>query len=100
MSTLKEEPNFEGDSQNDYLWFVSKDDWDRDTPRGDRADGVQIVISVGQYQGVFEHMAEVYSVPLQGAYNPPRYAQLQYDQYYQQYPPPPPQYQQQQDNDE
>ncbi|GJT97028.1 hypothetical protein Tco_1092546 [Tanacetum coccineum] len=56
-------------------------------------------------QGVFEHMAGVYSVPLQGAYNPPGYAQPQYDQYYQQYPPPPPQYppqyqQQQQDDDE
>ncbi|GJX20937.1 hypothetical protein Tco_0223614 [Tanacetum coccineum] len=48
-----------------------------------------------RYQGVFEHMAGVYSVPLQGAYNPPGYAQPQYDQYYQQYPPPPPQYQQQ-----
>ncbi|GJV26107.1 hypothetical protein Tco_1378802 [Tanacetum coccineum] len=53
-----------------------------------------------RYQGVFEHMAGVYSVPLQGAYNPPGYAQPQYDQYYQQYPPPPPQYQQQQDDDE
>ncbi|GJR37042.1 hypothetical protein Tco_1212726 [Tanacetum coccineum] len=40
-----------------------------------------------RYQGVFEHMAGVYSVPLQGAYNPPGYAQPQYDQYYQQYPP-------------
>nr|GEU40297.1 reverse transcriptase domain-containing protein [Tanacetum cinerariifolium] len=38
------------------------------------------------YQGVFEHMAGVYSVPLQGAYNPPSYAQPQYDQYYQQIP--------------
>ncbi|GKF76268.1 hypothetical protein Tco_0225712, partial [Tanacetum coccineum] len=28
-----------------------------------------------RYAGVFEHMAEVYSVSLQGAYNPPRYAQ-------------------------
>ncbi|GJX16637.1 hypothetical protein Tco_0217469 [Tanacetum coccineum] len=28
-----------------------------------------------KYQGVFEHMAEVYSVSLQGAYNPPGYAQ-------------------------
>ncbi|GJW98955.1 hypothetical protein Tco_0180763 [Tanacetum coccineum] len=27
------------------------------------------------YQGVFEHMVRVYSVPLQGAYNPPGYAQ-------------------------
>ncbi|GKE33693.1 hypothetical protein Tco_1453015 [Tanacetum coccineum] len=49
-------------------------------------------------------MAGVYSVPLQGAYNPPGYAQPQYDQYYQQYPPQPPQYppqyQQQQDDDE
>ncbi|GJS28558.1 hypothetical protein Tco_0489178 [Tanacetum coccineum] len=53
-----------------------------------------------RYQGVFEHMVGVYSVPLQGAYNPPRYPQPQYDQYYQQYPPPPPQYQQQQDDDE
>ncbi|GJZ84765.1 hypothetical protein Tco_0650104 [Tanacetum coccineum] len=37
------------------------------------------------------------------AYNPPSYAQPQYDQYYQQYPPPlqyPPQYQQQQDDDD
>ncbi|GJS94208.1 hypothetical protein Tco_0801176 [Tanacetum coccineum] len=38
------------------------------------------------YQGVFEHMAGVYSVPMQAAYNPPGYAQSQYDQYYQQYP--------------
>ncbi|GJT33362.1 hypothetical protein Tco_0923781 [Tanacetum coccineum] len=45
------------------------------------------------YQGVFEHMAGVYSVPMYGAYNPPGYAQPQYDQYYQQYPPLPPQYQ-------
>ncbi|GKB82174.1 hypothetical protein Tco_0949069, partial [Tanacetum coccineum] len=28
-----------------------------------------------RYHGVFEHMAGVYSVPLQGAYNPPGYAQ-------------------------
>ncbi|GJZ47696.1 hypothetical protein Tco_0601528 [Tanacetum coccineum] len=35
-----------------------------------------------RYQGVFEHMAEVYSVPLHGAYNPPGYAQPQYDHYY------------------
>ncbi|GJV39106.1 hypothetical protein Tco_1417546 [Tanacetum coccineum] len=42
------------------------------------------------YAGVFEHMAGVYSVPLQGAYNPPGYAQPQYDQYYQQYLPQPP----------
>ncbi|GKD68247.1 hypothetical protein Tco_1322337 [Tanacetum coccineum] len=35
------------------------------------------------FEGVFEHMAEVYSVPLQGACNPPSYAQPQYDQYYQ-----------------
>ncbi|GKF36490.1 hypothetical protein Tco_0113248 [Tanacetum coccineum] len=40
-----------------------------------------------RYVGVFEHMAGVYSVPLQGAYNPPGYDQQQYDQYYQQYPP-------------
>nr|GEX03688.1 hypothetical protein [Tanacetum cinerariifolium] len=53
-----------------------------------------------KYHGVFEHMVGVYSVPLQGAYNPPGYAQPQYDQYYLQYQPPPPQYQQQQDDDE
>ncbi|GKF22772.1 hypothetical protein Tco_0075094 [Tanacetum coccineum] len=56
------------------------------------------------YQEVFEHMAGVYSVPLQGAYNPRGYAQPQYDQYYQQYPPLPlqypPQYQQQQEDDD
>ncbi|GJY46817.1 hypothetical protein Tco_0435880, partial [Tanacetum coccineum] len=46
------------------------------------------------YAGVFEHMAGVYSVPLQGAYNPPGYDQQQYDHYYQQYPP------QQQSDDE
>nr|GEW43913.1 hypothetical protein [Tanacetum cinerariifolium] len=51
------------------------------------------------YEEVFEHMAVVYSVPLQEAYNPPGYAQPQYDQYYQQYPPPPPQQHQQQDDD-
>ncbi|GJW43648.1 hypothetical protein Tco_0072447 [Tanacetum coccineum] len=39
-------------------------------------------------------------VPLQGAYNPPGYAQPRYDQYYKQYPPPPPQYQQQQPDDD
>ncbi|GJY76245.1 hypothetical protein Tco_0481361 [Tanacetum coccineum] len=49
-----------------------------------------------RYAGVFEHIAGVYSVPLQGAYNPHGYAQPRYDQYYQQYPPQPPQYQQQQ----
>ncbi|GKE86310.1 hypothetical protein Tco_1560052, partial [Tanacetum coccineum] len=36
-----------------------------------------------RYQRVFEHMTGVYSVPLQGAYDPPGYAQSQYDQYYQ-----------------
>nr|GFA24360.1 hypothetical protein [Tanacetum cinerariifolium] len=32
-----------------------------------------------RYHGVFEHMAGVYSVPLHEAYNPPGYAQPQYD---------------------
>ncbi|GJT62667.1 hypothetical protein Tco_1006200 [Tanacetum coccineum] len=54
-------------------------------------------------QEAIERM-EYRHVPLQGAYNPPGYAQPQYDQYYQQYPPLPPQYlpqyQQQQDDDE
>ncbi|GKF92451.1 hypothetical protein Tco_0279170, partial [Tanacetum coccineum] len=67
---------------------------DGDTPGYDRADG-----DTPGYHGVFEHMDGVYSVPLQGAYNPPGYAQLQYDQYYQQYRPPPPQYQQQDDDE-
>ncbi|GJY60627.1 hypothetical protein Tco_0461284 [Tanacetum coccineum] len=49
------------------------------------------------YAGVFEHMAGVYSVPLQGAYNPPGYDQKQYNQYYQQCLP---QQQQQPDDDE
>nr|GEW59851.1 hypothetical protein [Tanacetum cinerariifolium] len=53
-----------------------------------------------KYHGVFDHMVGVYSVPLQGAYSPPGYAQPHYDQYYQQYQPPPPQYQHQQDNNE
>ncbi|GKF23870.1 hypothetical protein Tco_0076192, partial [Tanacetum coccineum] len=40
-------------------------------------------------QDLYDRIAGVYSVPLQGAYNLPGYAQPQYDQYYQQYPPPP-----------
>ncbi|GKC83883.1 hypothetical protein Tco_1139600 [Tanacetum coccineum] len=52
------------------------------------------------YAGVFEHMVGVYSIDLQGAYNPPGYAQPQHDQYYQQYPPQLPQYQQKQIDDE
>nr|GEV62659.1 hypothetical protein [Tanacetum cinerariifolium] len=53
-----------------------------------------------RYEGVFEHMARVYSVQLQRAYTSLGYAQPQYDQYYQQYPLSPPQYQQQQHDDE
>ncbi|GKF72158.1 hypothetical protein Tco_0208272 [Tanacetum coccineum] len=54
-----------------------------------------------RYQGVFRHMAGVYSVMLQGAYNPPSYAQPQYDQYYQQYYPwQPPQQQHDDEEDE
>ncbi|GKB69641.1 hypothetical protein Tco_0931053 [Tanacetum coccineum] len=49
------------------------------------------------YARVFEHMIGVYSVLLQGPYNPPGYDQQQYDQYYQQYPP---QQQQQPDDDD
>ncbi|GJY46001.1 hypothetical protein Tco_0435064 [Tanacetum coccineum] len=71
-----------------------------DPQPGVRRVGIPRPPRASMYQGVFEHMAGVYSVPMQGAYNPPGYAQLQYDQYYQQYPPPPPQYQQQQDDDE
>ncbi|GKE85251.1 hypothetical protein Tco_1558993, partial [Tanacetum coccineum] len=36
-----------------------------------------------RHQGVFKHMAGVYSIPMRGAYNPPSYAQPHYDQYYQ-----------------
>ncbi|GKD89226.1 hypothetical protein Tco_1364733 [Tanacetum coccineum] len=36
-----------------------------------------------RYQGVFEHMVGVYSVLFQSAYNPPGYAQPQYDQCFQ-----------------
>nr|GEW25963.1 Gag-Pol polyprotein [Tanacetum cinerariifolium] len=84
-------------TQNNYLWFVSKDDWDLYDKMG-RMEIHQEVIERMEYkqsyhrdkcQEVFEHIAKVYSVPLQGAYNPPGYAQPQYDQYYQQYPPPP-----------
>nr|GEV53952.1 hypothetical protein [Tanacetum cinerariifolium] len=55
---------------------------------------------IKRYAGVFKNMAGVYSVSQQGAYNPPGYAQPQYDQYYKQYPPQPPSYQQHQQDDE
>ncbi|GJY01607.1 hypothetical protein Tco_0359759 [Tanacetum coccineum] len=42
-----------------------------------------LFLDLREYAGVFEHMARVYSVPLKEAYNPPRYDQQQYDQYYQ-----------------
>ncbi|GKE91145.1 hypothetical protein Tco_1572240 [Tanacetum coccineum] len=51
------------------------------------------------YHGVFEHMAGAYNIPLGDTYNPPAYAQPQYDQYYQQYYQQPPQ-QHQDDDDE
>ncbi|GJV87439.1 hypothetical protein Tco_1531377 [Tanacetum coccineum] len=35
-----------------------------------------------RYYGVFEHMTGVYNILLHGAYNPPRYDQQQYEQYY------------------
>nr|GEV39467.1 hypothetical protein [Tanacetum cinerariifolium] len=66
----------------------------------DMMDICQEMIERMEYHGVVEHMAGVYSVPLQRAYNPPGYAQPQYDQQY--LPPPPqypPQYQQQQDDE-
>ncbi|GJW37402.1 hypothetical protein Tco_0060322 [Tanacetum coccineum] len=55
---------------------------------------------IASMQDLYDKMSS-----MEGAYNPPGYAQPQYDQYYQQYPPPPPQYpsqyqQQQQDVDE
>ncbi|GJS99778.1 DNA-directed DNA polymerase [Tanacetum coccineum] len=64
-------------------------------------DDVQRVAAQRAPRVVFEHMAGVYSVPLQGAYNPPGYAQPQYDQYYQQYyPQQPPQQQHDDEEDE
>ncbi|GJT16551.1 hypothetical protein Tco_0875257 [Tanacetum coccineum] len=60
------------------------------TPLRDLIDFEGKLIPEDPYQGVFEHMAGVYSALLQGAYNPAGYAQPQYDQYYQQYPPLPP----------
>ncbi|GJZ44112.1 hypothetical protein Tco_0591367 [Tanacetum coccineum] len=68
-------------------------------PRPPRASMQDLYDRMGRVeirQEAIERME--YSVPLQGAYNPPRYAQPQYDQYYQQYLPPPPQ--QHQDDDE
>ncbi|GKF96887.1 hypothetical protein Tco_0292708, partial [Tanacetum coccineum] len=53
-----------------------------------------------RYQGVFEHMAGVYNVSLQGTYNPPGYAQSQYNQYYQHYYPQQPPQQQHEDEEE
>ncbi|GJY45960.1 hypothetical protein Tco_0435023 [Tanacetum coccineum] len=144
-----QEPSFEGDSQDDYLWLVSEDDWfitkivkktrvltddvirsmsaliycryfDTTTlreftdsegrlipedpqpgvprvgiPRPLRVSMQDLYDRMGsmeirqeaterieyrqsyhwdRYQGVFKHMAGVYSVPLQGAYNPRSYA--------------------------
>ena len=40
-----------------------------------------------RYHGLFDHMAGMYNVEI-GQYNPPPYAQPQYDQYYQQFQPP------------
>ncbi|GKA48562.1 hypothetical protein Tco_0741520 [Tanacetum coccineum] len=52
------------------------------------------------YQGVFEHMAGVYNVSLHGTYNPPGYAQPQYNKYYQQYYPQQPPQQQHDDKED
>nr|GEU52089.1 hypothetical protein [Tanacetum cinerariifolium] len=54
-------------------------------------------------QDLYDRMGRI-EIRQEGAYNPPSYAQPQYDQYYQQYPPSlpqyQPQYQQQHDDDE
>ncbi|GKA55618.1 zf-CCHC domain-containing protein [Tanacetum coccineum] len=47
-------------------------------------------------QDIYDRMGSIQIRP-EGAYNPPSYAQPQYDQYYQHYPSPPPQHQQQDD---
>ncbi|GJT58664.1 hypothetical protein Tco_1002197 [Tanacetum coccineum] len=114
-----QKPNFEGDSQDDHLWLVSKDYWiarksrvltdvvlrslsapiccrdlDITTLRWlidsegrlipeDPQPGVPRVgiprppraLMQDLYAGVFAHMVGVYSVDLQGAYNPLGYAQ-------------------------
>ncbi|GJY32271.1 hypothetical protein Tco_0415766 [Tanacetum coccineum] len=50
-------------------------------------------------QDLYDRMGSM-EIRQDGAYNPPGYAQSQYDQYYQQYQPLPPQYQQQQQDDD
>ncbi|GJZ24655.1 hypothetical protein Tco_0562114 [Tanacetum coccineum] len=42
-------------------------------------------------QDLYDRMGRM-EIRQEGAYNPPGYAQPEYDQYYQQYPAPPPQY--------
>ncbi|GJR82270.1 hypothetical protein Tco_0153055 [Tanacetum coccineum] len=89
---------FKGDLRNDDN-FNAQDYW-LSISREDAIERMEYRQSYhwDRYHGVFEHMDGVYSVPMQGAYNLPSYAQPQYDQYYHQYPPLLPQ--QQQDDDE
>ncbi|GJY62681.1 retrovirus-related pol polyprotein from transposon TNT 1-94 [Tanacetum coccineum] len=83
------------DSEDRLILDIPVDDVQRVAAQ--RASRVQ---RASMYQGVFENMGGVYSVPLQGAYNPPSYAQPQYDQYYQQYYPHHPPQQQHDDAEE
>nr|GEZ60549.1 hypothetical protein [Tanacetum cinerariifolium] len=87
-------PNFEADSEDDHLWIVSENDQlgvpRVSIPRPSRASMQDLYDRMGsmkirqdaiekmeykqsyhwdRYQGVFKHMAEVYNIPLQGAYN-------------------------------
>ncbi|GJS86422.1 hypothetical protein Tco_0769058 [Tanacetum coccineum] len=81
----EEKGSWESNGKSDLLWTTlgelinSKDRLVLDIPDDDvprvAAKRVLRVQRASMYQGVFEHMAGVYNVPLQGDYNPPSYAQ-------------------------
>ncbi|GJY10624.1 hypothetical protein Tco_0378809 [Tanacetum coccineum] len=69
-------------------------------PRVQRASMQDLYERMGSME-IRQEAIERMDVPLQGAYNPPGYAQPQYDQYYQQYyPQQPPQQQHDDEEDE
>ncbi|GKB09213.1 hypothetical protein Tco_0837525 [Tanacetum coccineum] len=84
--------------QKNYLWLLSM--FDARHQNGVLTKDVVRSLSALIYCRDLDTITLKYDSTLRGAYNPPGYAQPQYDQYYQQYQPPPPQYQQQQDDDE
>ncbi|GJY63668.1 hypothetical protein Tco_0465128 [Tanacetum coccineum] len=101
---IRHEPNFEGDPQKityglcqrwTAIGVAKVDEKERagtrtesqiyDGSYGDMSDAIERMeyrqsYHWDRYHGVFEHMARVYSVSVHGAYNPPGYAQPQYDQ--------------------